>query len=286
MKPNDIYTKITEQIIVLMEKHGSDWTRPWSGSGVGMHRNIVTDAHYRGINVLLLGLTAHQMGYDSPVWGTYRQWQAKGGRVRKAEKGTLGVFYKPLTIGRDEDERSIPVLRHFHLFNIDQVEGVEIAPPDPVPEPERIGAVEAFIANTGAVVHQGGSRAAYIPSKDYICMPLISAFVEREAYYSTLLHELSHWTGHWARLDRKSGMKSRFGDSAYAMEELVAEIGSAFLSISLNITHEPGEDNAKYLNNWLYVLKGDMRAFTTAASKAQLVADYLHDLQERTEAAA
>ncbi len=286
MKPNDIYTRITEQIIELMEKHGSDWTRPWSGTCAGMHRNIITDANYRGINVLLLGLTAHKNGYDSPVWGTYRQWQAKGGRVRKAEKGTLGVFYKPLTVSKDNEERSISVLKHFHLFNLAQVDGVEIEAPDPAPEPERIDAAESFISNTGAVVHQGGSRAAYIPSKDYIRIPLISSFVEREAYYSTLLHELSHWTGHWTRLDRKSGMVSRFGDESYAMEELVAEIGSAFLSISLNITHEPGEDNAKYLNNWLSVLKGDMRAFTTAASKAQQVTDYLQDLQERTEAAA
>ncbi len=285
MKPNDIYTKITEQIIELMNTHGSDWTRPWTGSGAGMHHNIITNAHYRGINVLLLGLAAYEQGYDSSLWGTFRQWQTAGGAVRKHEKGTLCVFYKPLTVGND-DERRIPVLKHFYLFNVDQVDGVEVIPIDTVPEPERLDAVEDFITNTGAVVHEGGSKAAYSPSRDYIRIPLLSAFSEREAYYSTLLHELGHWTGHQRRLDRREGMESRFGDEVYAMEELVAELSAAFLSITMNIIHEPREDHAKYLNNWMDVLSGDMRAFSTATSKAQQATDYLVELNAESMMAA
>jgi len=281
MKPNDLYAEITKKIIELMETHGSDWTRPWVSHGNGMHKNIITNAHYRGINVLLLGLA----GYGTRVLGTFKQWRMKGGKVRKGEKGTLGVFYKPLTVGENDEERSIPILKHFYLFNVDQVDGVKVETPEPVPEPERISSVERFVTNTSAIIQQGGSRACYSPRSDMIRIPEISAFGEAESYYSTLLHELSHWTGHWTRLDRKDAMQSRFGDQSYALEELVAELSAAFLGISLGVHHEPRPDHAKYLNNWMQVLKDDMRAFSTAASKAQQAADYLLELQMQSEAA-
>jgi len=282
MKSTELYTQITQQILELMEEHGTDWTRPWTSQGGGAHRNIITGANYRGINVLLLGLA----GYDAPIWATFKQWRMIGGKIRKGEKGTLGVFYKPVAvIGEGDDERTVPLLKHFYLFNLEQVDGVEIEPTDPIPEPERIGAVETFIENTGALIHVGGNQASYSPRSDLIRIPPIKAFGEAETYYSTLLHELSHWTGHFSRLDRADGTKGRFGDNAYALEELVAELSSAFLSISLQISHEPQPDHAKYLNNWMEVLRGDMRAFTSAASKAQQAADYLVDLKGRAEAA-
>ncbi len=284
MKPNDLYTMITTNILRLMRTHGSDWTRPWTGPG--MHRNIITNTNYRGINVLLLGLSASEHGYDKPIWGTFRQWKVAGGSVRKNEKGTLGVFYKPLTVDKDGKERNIPVLKHFYLFNIEQVDGIEVNTIETFKEPVRIGAAEDFINSTGAIIHQGGSKAVYSPTRDYIRIPLMSAFGEPEAYYSTLLHELSHWTGHQARLNRRKGMQSRFGDQTYAMEELVAELGSAFLSIMMGVIHEPRADHAKYLNNWMEVLGNDMRAFSTAASRAQKAADYLFGLQDKVVEAA
>ncbi len=286
MKPTDLYIQITDKIIALMSTHGSDWTRPWTTQGTGMPRNLVTDQPYRGINILLLSLEASQKGYGTPTWGTFRQWQTRGGQVRKGEKGTLGVFYKPLSIDNSNEEKTIPVLKHFYLFNAEQVDGVDIKPTAPLPEPQRIDAVESFIAQTHADIPYGGCRAAYSPMKDRIRMPPITAFTGHEPYYATLLHELAHWTGHKMRLDRRQGMESRFGDNAYAMEELVAELSAAFLSIALNITPEPRADHAKYLNNWLALLKGDMRAFSTAASKAQQAADYLSALQSENEAAA
>ncbi len=282
MKSQELYNRITNQIIELMETHGSDWCRPWTSQGGGAHRNIVTNAQYRGINILLLGLA----GYENPVWGTFKQWKLKGGRVRKGEKGTLGIFYKPLTVGEDNEERTVPVIKHFYLFNVDQVDDIEIEQPEPLPELDRIGAVEEFVTDTGATILHGGARAFYSHISDKIRIPEIGAFVNTEAYYSTLLHELGHWTGHKTRLNRSDGMKSRFGDEAYAMEELVAELSSAFLSISLRVSHEPRDDHAKYLNSWMQVLKDDARAFTNAASKAQAVADYLVNLQERDEVAA
>ncbi len=285
MKPNNLYQKITDQILALMEEHGSDWTRPWTAHGVGMPTNVVTGAQYRGVNVLLLGLAAAKSGFATSLWGTFRQWRSKGGCVRKGEKGTLGVFYKSMTIEEGEEEKTVPVLKHFYLFNADQVDGVEFEPEESIPEPERIANVEQFIANTGAEIHQGGDKACYSPIRDRIRVPVISAFANNKAYYASLLHELGHWTGHWSRLDRKAGMKSRFSDEAYAMEELVAELGAAFLSIQLGIDHEPRSDHAKYLNHWVRVLKDDSRAFSSAASKAQAVADYLMGLQGQAEAA-
>jgi len=269
-----------------METHGTDWTRPWATSGGGGPRNIVSNAYYRGINILLLGLSAHQQDFDTHYWATYRQWKMKGGMVRKGQKGTMGVFYKNRTIGEGDEERTIPVMKHFFLFNLDQVDDIEIEQPEPLPEPERIEIVEEFISDSGANIIQGGNRACYSPVSDKIRIPEIGAFGDAEAYYSTLFHELSHWTGHKSRLNRADGMQSRFGYSAYAIEELVAEISSAFLSISLGVSHEPRADHAKYLNSWLQVLKDDMRAFTNAASKAQAAADYLVGLQDRLVVAA
>ena len=281
MNSTDIYQKITNQITSLMQQHGSDWTRPWTATSASP-TNFLTGDQYRGINTLLLNLQAHDSGYDKPYWATFKQWRMKDGRVRKGESGTLGVFYKPVPVKQtDEDGRTIPVLKHFYLFNADQVEGIEWSEPsEPIEAVERNQAVDDFIASTGAIIHETGSRAFYSPVKDDIHIPAISAFSSDEMFYSTLLHELSHWSGHQSRLNRKDGMQSRFGDNAYAMEELTAELASAFLSIQLKVSHEPREDHAKYLNSWLNVLQQDMKAFSSAASKAQTIADYLLEFNQ------
>jgi len=282
----DLYNKITSQITELMQQHGSDWTRPWT-STAGGPSNALTGDHYKGINTLLLNLEAHGKGYSQPYWATFKQWRMKGGSVRKGQRGTLCVFYKPIVIEQpNESIRTVPVMKHFFLFNADQVDGIEIPETEePVTIQDRNHAVDDLLNGTGAIIHKTGSRAYYSPSKDHICIPPLSAFSSSEMFYSTLLHELSHWSGHPTRLNREEGMQSRFGSSAYAMEELVAELASAFLSIKLKVSHEPRKDHAQYLNSWLQVLDQDPKAFSTAASKAQRVADYLLRFNEIKQAA-
>jgi antirestriction protein ArdC len=259
MKSTDIYQHITRQIVTLMEQQGSDWTRPWT-SATGGPSNFLTGDHYRGINALLLGLRAYDSGYDSHQWATFKQWRMKGGHVRQGEKGTLCVFFKRTPVEKDGEQQIIPVLNHFFLFNLYQVDGVEAPAAVPLPEVERNAKVDTFISSTGAVIHEKGHRAFYSPETDMIWIPELGAFTNQELFYSTLLHELAHWSGHGSRLDRREGTRSRFGDEAYAMEELVAELASAFLSIQLQVSHEPREDHAKYLN--------DLLGFQTAEAKA------------------
>ncbi|MDC1215035.1 zincin-like metallopeptidase domain-containing protein [Rhodospirillales bacterium] len=282
----DLYNKITSQITELMQQHGSDWTRPWT-STAGGPSNALTGDHYKGINTLLLNLEAHGKGYSRPYWATFKQWRMKGGSVRKGQRGTLCVFYKPIVIEQpNESIKTVPVMKHFFLFNADQVDGIEIPETEEsVAIQDRNHAVDDLLNGTGAIIHETGSRAYYSPSKDHICIPPLSAFSSSEMFYSTLLHELSHWSGHPTRLNREEGMQSRFGSSAYAMEELVAELASAFLSIQLKVSHEPRKDHAQYLNSWLQVLDQDPKAFSTAASKAQRIADYLLRFNEIKQAA-
>ncbi|MAH84950.1 MAG: hypothetical protein CBB68_11755 [Rhodospirillaceae bacterium TMED8] len=282
----DLYNKITSQITELMRQHGSDWTRPWTTTEGGP-LNALTGDHYKGINTLLLNLEAGVNGYRKPYWATFKQWRMKGGSVRKGQKGTLGVFYKPIVIEQsDEGIRTVPVMKHFFLFNADQVDGI-VTPEkeETVAIQDRNHAVDDLLNCSGATIYETGSRAYYRPSEDHICIPPFSAFSSSEMFYSTLLHELSHWSGHSTRLNRKEGMQSRFGSSAYAMEELVAELASAFLSIQLKVSHEPRKDHAQYLNSWIKVLNQDPKAFSSAASKAQRVADYLIEFNERKQAA-
>ncbi len=276
MNSTNLYSKITSQITKLMQQHGSDWTRPWTTTAGGPS-NALTGNHYKGINTLLLNLQANANCYSRPYWATFKQWRMKGGKVLPGQKGTLCVFYKPIAINqRDESSKTISVMKHFFLFNADQVEGIEFPQSDESIAPaDRSRAVDDLVNGTGAIIHETGSRAFYSPSKDHIHIPPLSAFTSPEMFYSTLLHELSHWSGHSTRLDRKEGMQGRFGSSAYAMEELVAELASAFLSIQLKVSHEPRKDHAQYLNAWIKVLNQDPKAFSSAASKAQSVADYL-----------
>ena len=282
----NLYNRITSQITELMQQHGSDWTKPWT-STAGGPSNALTGDNYKGINTLLLNLKANYKGYSRPCWATFKQWRMKGGKVRKGQRGTLCVFYKAIAINQpDEDIKTIPVMNHFFLFNADQVEGIEFPQSDEPKAPaDRIRAVDDLINSTGAIIHETGSRAYYSPSGDHIHIPPLSAFSNPEMFYSTLMHELSHWSGHPTRLNRKEGMKGRFGSSAYAMEELVAELASAFLSIQLKVSHEPRKDHAQYLNSWIKVLNQDPKAFSSAASKAQGVADYIIEFNERKQAA-
>jgi antirestriction protein ArdC len=279
----DIYADVTDIIVRALENCDGHVTLPWQrGISNSLPVNIESGNHYQGINVLSLWLQAHDRQFTQSVWGTYRQWQNVGAQVRKGEKGSLIIFYKELTREDDQGEAvTIPMLRASTVFNCDQVDGFTGAIEDHGPV-NRLEEVDAFIAKTGAVIIYGGSVACYRPSTDVIHIPDEGRFVGRdhetrmEGFYSVKLHELTHWTAHPTRLDRD--LKNRFGSEAYAMEELIAELGAAFLCAKLGISIEPREDHAAYIANWLQVLKNDKKAVFTAAAKAQEAVNFLHAL--------
>ena len=281
-----IYDTITNQIIAALERGTGDYTLPWHRSSAPLTRpvNAVTRKAYRGVNVLALWASAEAQDFGHGLWATYRQWQSLGAQVRKGEKASPIVFYKVLDKPEgSEDEAREGAGRIFaqgsHVFNIAQVEGYALpeAPEaeafDPIPD------VEAFIAGTGATIRIQGESAHYTPSTDTITMPDRERFFATDTasasqnWYAILLHELVHWTGADHRLARTFG--KRFGDEAYAMEELVAELGSAFMCCDLGLSVTPRPDHACYLASWLKVLKGDNRAIFTAASAAAKAAEWL-----------
>lgn len=281
----DLYERVTAQIVASLEQGVKPWLKPWSAAtpGNAVRPLRANGQPYRGINVLMLWGAAADRGYACPVWMTFKQALELGGCVRKGEHGSLVVYASTFTrTGTDdktgeESERDIPFLKGYTVFNVEQIDGLPerfLAPAPALPAGlEQIERAEAFAAATGAVIRHGGNRAFFSPSADFVQMPPLQAFRDAESYYATLAHELTHWTGHKSRLDRTFG--KRFGDRAYAFEELVAELGSAFLAADLALTPEPRPDHAGYLANWLDVLKADKRAIFTAASHAQRAADFL-----------
>jgi antirestriction protein ArdC len=226
-----------------------------------------------------------EKGYGCPWWLTYKQAAELGGQVRKGEKGSLVVYASTFTkTGTDdkgeEVETEIPFMKGYTVFNAEQF----YATVPPLNQNiDRLESAERFFANTKAAIRHGGSSAFYNLTLDFVQMPQIEAFRDRESYYATLAHEMTHWTRHESRLDRDLGRK-RFGDAGYAMEELVAEIGAAFLCADLGIVPETRPDHAAYIASWLKVLKDDKRAIFTAASHAQKAADYLIGLRPQGEA--
>jgi antirestriction protein ArdC len=288
----DIYTQITDTIIAAIEAGAGQWDMPWHRQGVAHTRptNALTGKRYRGINVLALWAAAEERGFTTGIWGTYRQWQEKGAQVRKGEKSSLVVFFKEFPVdetnpdtGETERGRRL-IAKASYVFNANQVAGFALPEAAPSADPaETLGAVEAYIAATGAQVTFGGQRAFYTPMTDTIHMPDRNRFVgsatssATECLYATLLHELTHWTGIKTRCDRVFG--KRFGDDAYAMEELVAELGAAFLCADRGIANTPRPDHAAYIGHWLTILKADKKAIFTAASKAAQAVDYLDGLQ-------
>lgn len=283
----DKHQLITDQIVDLFEKvDAGDWHQPWSTSA-GMPRNGHTGNNYRGVNVLTLWGTALVNDYSTNEWFTYRQAQKEGGQVRKGESGVkicyLGKFKKTIeTDDGEEEERTIRFLKTSTVFNRDQIDGLEPleVPAHQLSEEERIGQAESFAKNTGARIEEGSPHAAYSPAKDRVTMPDFGHFESPERYYTTLLHELGHWTGHPTRLDRD--MSGRFGDDKYAAEELVAELTSAFLSAELGLEADL-KDPARYLKSWIRILKEDKHAIFTASRKAQDAAEFLSDLQPAQE---
>ena len=241
---------------------------------------------YTGINILSLWASASVQGFAAPIWMTYRQAVELRAHVRKGEKGSPVVYANSIT--RNETDSGVEVARDIHflkgytVFNVEQIEGLPAqytAPASPrLDVSARIARAERFFGATGATLAHGGNRAFYRPSTDSIVLPLFETFRDAESYYATLAHETTHWTAHESRLTRDFG-RTRFGSEGYAIEELVAELGAAFLCADLDLTLEPREDHAAYIANWLDVLKADSRAIFVAASHAQRAADFINALQ-------
>lgn len=290
----DVYARVTDRIVSDLERGVRTWMKPWSAEHATDRMPSLPlrscGTPYRGVNVLLLWGEAIEKGYTRNIWMTYKQAETFGAHVRKGEHGSLVVyadtFRKTEENGKGEEvERSIPFMKGYTVFNVEQIEGLPgryaepVAPRDEGRTLELIEEAEAFFAATGATFRHGGNRAFYAPAADLIQLPVADAFRDAESYAATKAHELMHWTGHERRMAREFG--KRFGDQAYAFEELVAELGAAFLCAGLNITPEVREDHAAYLSHWLEVLKEDKRAIFTAAAHAQRAADFLHSLQAR-----
>jgi len=287
----DIYKEITDQIVQALEKGVRPWHQPWNAAhmegrvALPLRHNGVA---YRGVNVLALWMQAMANRYASPVWMTFKQALTLGANVRKGEKGSLVVYADKIIRTEkngetgEESEYAIPFMKGYIVFNAEQIDGLTdlyYAKPAPqTPTIQRIERVEQFFSKTGVLLRHGGNRAYYSVSTDHVQMPPIESFRDAAAYYATLSHETTHWTKHPSRLDRDFGRK-RWGDEGYAMEELVAELGAAFLSVDLELTPEPRDEHASYIDSWLKVLKSDHRAIFAAASHAQRAADFLHGLQ-------
>jgi antirestriction protein ArdC len=266
------------------------WHQPWHTQNLGALRPLRHGGEpYRGINILSLWMAATTFGYASPYWMTYRQACELGGQVRKGEKGAPVVFAGSLiktdTDAPEEAEaREIHYMKGYTVFNAAQIDGLPerftLAPSQPrLDPPQRDSQAEAFFAATGAEVRHGGACAYYAPKLDRIQLPPIESFIDNMGYYATRAHETVHWTSYEKRLNRGFEGNHRFGGEAYAVEELVAELGAAFLSVDLQLTPELRPDHASYIQNWLKVLKNDNRAIFTAAAHAQRACDYLNGLQ-------
>lgn len=293
---SDLYTRVTASVIASLEAGVPPWVCPWSRSGASggsqLPVNATTSRPYRGINVLLLNARLWECGFTSNRWLTFNQAQAVGARVRKGSTGSPVVFFKLWEadgsgtgdVPAIEDRKVIPLLRSFTVFNADQVDGM---PESMVPVPDAglpgtawdpIASAEALVAASGADIAHGGDRAFYRPVDDHIQMPIRSAFASGEAYCATLLHEVTHWTGHPSRCNR--ALQGRQHIEAYAFEELVAEMGSAFLCGHCGLLpaaggEAPGLQHAAYISSWLQALRNDRRLVFTASSLAQKAADFV-----------
>jgi antirestriction protein ArdC len=290
---SDIYNRITDKIVADLEQGVRPWMKPWNAEHAASRitRPLrYNGIPYNGINVIMLWSAAVVKKYTCPLWLTFKQALDLGGNVRRGETGELVVYadrIKRTEIDQhgEESAREIPFLKGYTVFNAEQCEGLPAQYSAKVETPaltpmQRLETADRFFAATRADIWHGGVRAYYAEGADFVQMPPFETFRDAESYAATLAHELTHWTKHDKRLARDMG-RARWGDEGYAREELVAELGSAFLCADLGITPETRADHAAYIASWLKVLKDDKRFIFSAASHAQRATDYLHSLQPR-----
>jgi antirestriction protein ArdC len=292
----DVYTRITSKIIASLEQGVRPWIQPWNAEHAAgkITRPLRHNGQaYSGINILMLWASAMEQGFAAPIWMTFKQALELNAHVRKGEKGSLVVYANAITRTEQNDagedvEREIPFLKGYTVFNVEQIEGLpeiyHAKVESKLTPVERITRAEEYFAATKAVINYGGTRAYYAAGPDRIQMPPIEAFRDAESFYATLAHESTHWTKHDSRLQRDFGRKT-WGDEGYAREELVAELGSAFLCADLELTPEVRDDHASYIASWIEVLSSDKRCVVQAASYAQKAVDYLHGLQPAAQPA-
>ena len=277
----DPYQVITDRVITLLGQGIIPWQKPWS-TGDAMPRNLVSQKPYRGVNVFLL----HAMSYGSPFWLTFNQAKEMGGNVKRGEKACPVVFWKWLDAEEEGKAQRVPFLRYYNVFNVAQCEGI---PPDKIPslngsqrKHSPIAEAERIVASMPKcpAIKTGLDRAYYSPAGDFVGMPAPEQFRSGEDFYSVLFHELTHSTGAKCRLNRKGitgteGEWSAFGSTPYAKEELVAEMGAAFLCGQVGIVERTLDNSAAYLASWLQRLKDDRRLVVQAAAQAQKAADFI-----------
>jgi antirestriction protein ArdC len=289
-----VYEAVTAQIVAAIEAGAGTCKMPWHSGVVSMATpvNATTEMPYHGVNVVALWAQAAMKRYISGYWASYQQWRKLGAQVRGGERSSLVIFYKRLEEApsgdtSDQTELSRFVIRSSHVFNADQVDGWQIPQPTRPSQVEIDEQIEAFVNATKADIRHGASVACYRRQGDYIDMPSPEQFIgtttssPTEAYYAVKLHELVHWTGAPHRIDRTFG--KRFGDWDYAFEELIAELGAAFLCSAFRIVNEPRPDHAAYISSWLEILGRDRKAIFTAASKAQEACEHLASLAARSD---
>ena len=274
----DVYNMVNERILALLDQGVSPWRKPWAAAAQRPPQNLLSRKPYRGVNTLLLGLAP----YESPYWLTFRQALQCGGNVRKGEKSSIAVFWKILDRtdeSNPDKERHVPLLRYYSVFNAEQCEGVDAPKPevatydhDPVAQAE---AIVAAMPNAPRIAHEDRRRAFYRHSDDTVNMPPLCRFPKAEEYHAVLFHELTHATGHASRLSRD--LSGSFGSTTYGREELIAEMGAAYLCGLAGILDETADNTAAYLDTWRRTIKADKRAVVVAAGAAQKAVDYVTD---------
>jgi antirestriction protein ArdC len=298
MKAGELFEQVTADLVAAIEAGASDWRMPWQRLAAAGVPRSVDGRPYRGWNALVLAMAAANRGWLSSTWATYRAWQRHGGQVRRGERGTHVVLWKPIDRRADDDPahdgaRPGPSLfaRTFTVFAAEQVDGTLVAQSaaDPADEPARLGSADSYFERVAASITYGGDLACYVPAADIIRMPELARFDRPADFYSTAAHEHVHWTGHRSRLDRD--LSGRFGDRAYGAEELIAELGAAFWCAQFQLEQATRADHAAYLGDWLAILRQDARALVATCSQAQRAIDYLNtiagwpDMSTTTEAA-
>jgi antirestriction protein ArdC len=284
----DLYAEVSARIIAELEAGATPWVKPWSATaGANTPCNAVSNRPYSGCNVVLLWMAANA-GYRTPRYLTFKQALELGGNVRRGERGVTVFFVKRLQVadrdGEEGDTKIIPMMKAYTVFNVAQCENLpdrvltlgEIKPRN---RDERDATIDEFLAASGAEIREGEGEAFYRPGADFVSLPRFEAFKSAAHFYAVAFHELGHWTGHKSRLDRD--LRHRFGERAYAAEELVAELCAAFLCAEFSIDGDLR--HAGYIQSWIGLLKADSRAFFTACSKAQAAADYLRGLALRDQ---
>ncbi|MDI9319044.1 MAG: zincin-like metallopeptidase domain-containing protein [Phycisphaerales bacterium] len=289
----DLYQEVTNTIIEQLEAGTIPWQMSWTGgsnaSFLRLPKNFSTNKYYQGINIVLLWSASLKHGFTSSEWGTFKQWSAKKESIRKNEKGSMIVYYDTFEKEIDGEIQRIPFLKASVVFNRCQLasykpEAAPVIVASPASAPvETIAIIDAFVTATKADIIHNGNNPRYLPARDIIEMPLTTSFTATqyctasENYYATLLHELVHWSGNPNRMNRVKG--KRFGDQQYAFEEMVAELGAAFLCADFKLSTTQSGDHASYIAHWLGVLKDNKHFIVTAASEASKAVGYLKGLQ-------